>query len=100
MRKLLFFLAAGLLLACSAARAVTTITFWHAFRGARADALQALITQFEAQHPDVAVQAKFIGSNDVRYGNDYHALDRALMSIWPAAARQTWRRSMRAGPRS
>ncbi|MHB2019479.1 MAG: extracellular solute-binding protein [Candidatus Xenobia bacterium] len=81
MRKLVIILcAAGLLLAlCLPARAVTSITFWHALRGSRGEVVQELVNQFNAQHPDVAVQVRFIGSTDRRFGNDYHALDRALM---------------------
>lgn len=41
---------------------VTTITFWHAMSGSRADVVQQIVDAFNEANPDVQVIAEFTGS--------------------------------------
>src|ERR1700761_7378950 len=61
-----FLQAAGLstVALASAAYPDTTLTFWHSFGGAAGDAMTQLVTKFEAAHPDIKIDAQFIGSYD------------------------------------
>lgn len=48
------------------AEAATTVKFWHSFNKSSGEALDNIITQFEAAHPDIDVEAEFIGNyNDI-----------------------------------
>ena len=40
----------------------TTITFWHAMSGSRADVVQEIVDTFNEANPDVNVVAEFTGS--------------------------------------
>lgn len=40
----------------------TTINFWHAMSGSRAEVLQGLVDQFNAEHPDIQIVAEYTGS--------------------------------------
>ncbi len=42
----------------------TTITFWHSFVSATQPALNALIRDFEAEHPGIRVRAQYVPSGD------------------------------------
>lgn len=48
----------------SAAHADVTVQFWHSFNGNTGDALGQIIGKFEAAHPDIKVDAQYIGSYD------------------------------------
>jgi len=45
-----------------AAQEPTTVTFWHAMSGSRADVVQQLVDGFNAANPDVQVVAEYTGS--------------------------------------
>lgn len=48
------------------AQAQTSVTFWHSFNKASGEALDKIITNFEAQNPDVKIEAEYVGSyNDI-----------------------------------
>ncbi len=47
-----------------AAAGVTTVTFWHAMSGANGDALNKMVADFNASHPNIKVNAVFQGSYD------------------------------------
>ncbi|MGF6177153.1 ABC transporter substrate-binding protein [Ensifer sp. 4252] len=48
------------------AEAATTVKFWHSFNKSNGEALDKIITQFEAANPDIDVEAEFIGNyNDI-----------------------------------
>lgn len=74
MRILLLLLIALLL----PAKAQEEVHFWHALGGARGEALQRLVKDFNRAHPGIKVVAEFKGS-DQPGGNDYAALNRALL---------------------
>lgn len=61
------------ILPCNAEEA-TTITFWHAMEGKRAEILKELVTKFNNSQPEIVVKETFIGSSDQKLGNNYHAL--------------------------
>lgn len=77
---LLLCLAVGL---CRAPRAeakeAVTITFWHAMKGDKEVALKDIIAEFEKANPGVRVQARFVGSQNAQWGNDYNSLYRAIL---------------------
>jgi multiple sugar transport system substrate-binding protein len=76
MRKWLIGLLAFLFTLPAAAQ--EEVRFWHAMRGSRGEALQRLVADFNAQHPDVRVVAIFKGGEQ-RGANDYAALNQALL---------------------
>ncbi|NSZ19915.1 ABC transporter substrate-binding protein [Agrobacterium vitis] len=46
--------------------AATTVTFWHTFSKGNGEALGKIIANFETVHPDIHVEAEFVGNyNDV-----------------------------------
>ena len=68
-RKSMSTLAVSLLaLATSvgAVQAQTTVTFWHSFNNASGEALDEIITNYQAQNPDVVIEAEYVGNyNDI-----------------------------------
>ena len=68
-RKLHTTIAASLLAlvaSVATAQADTTVTFWHSFSGAGGEALDNIITNFEAANPGIQVEGEFVGDyNDI-----------------------------------
>ncbi|MBI3924190.1 MAG: ABC transporter substrate-binding protein [Armatimonadetes bacterium] len=56
-----------------------TIEFWHALRGQRGRALELLVEDFNAAHPEIRVVPEFKGPVDRPFSNDYATLYRALL---------------------
>ena len=48
----------------TAAQADTTVEFWHSFGGSAGEALTKIVGKFEETHPDIKIDAQFIGSYD------------------------------------
>lgn len=69
LRTLQLTIAASLLaLAASAStvQAATTVTFWHSFNNAGGEALDQIISNFEAANPDIDIQGEYVGNyNDI-----------------------------------
>ncbi len=59
--RTLTIVAVALLMIPSFSYAVTTITFWHAMSGRRLPAVQRIVDGFNAAHPDIKVEAQFMG---------------------------------------
>ena len=73
-------LVAGALRAPHAqAKEAVTISFWHAMKGDKEAALKELIAEFEKANPGVRVQARFVGSHNAQWGNDYNSLYRGIL---------------------
>lgn len=50
----------------SAVQAQTAVTFWHSFNDASGEALEEIITKFEAANPEIDIQGEYIGNyNDI-----------------------------------
>ncbi len=68
-RKLQSVLAAGIaafFVTMGPADAATTVKFWHTFSKSQGEALNKIITKFEAANPDIEIEAEFVGDyNDV-----------------------------------
>lgn len=58
--------AFALFAAVGTAEAATTVKFWHTFSKTNGEALNKIIASFEAAHPDIHVEAEFVGNyNDL-----------------------------------
>lgn len=55
-----------------------SVTFWHAMDGNRGLALAQLVNDFNLTHPSIAIQEKFIGTNQ-KFANNYNILIRELL---------------------
>jgi sn-glycerol 3-phosphate transport system substrate-binding protein len=68
-RKFISTLAVSLLALATSVGAVhaqTTVTFWHSFNNASGEALDEIITNYQAQNPDVVIAAEYVGNyNDI-----------------------------------
>ncbi|SFV38448.1 sn-glycerol 3-phosphate transport system substrate-binding protein [Devosia crocina] len=68
-RKLHTSIAASLLVlavSATAAQAQTTVTFWHSFNNANGRALDEIVANFEAVHPEINIEAEYVGNyNDI-----------------------------------
>lgn len=62
LRGILVLVLAAVLFAPAMARAVTKITFWHAMSGKRLPAVERIVNGFNEAHPDIQVEAQFMGS--------------------------------------
>lgn len=68
-RNLHISIAAGFVaLAASniAAQAQTTVSFWHSFNNRAGEAIEEIIANYEAAHPEVDIQGEYVGNyNDI-----------------------------------
>ena len=56
----------ALVTSVGAVQAETSVTFWHSFNGASGEALEEIITNYQAQNPDVVIAAEYVGNyNDI-----------------------------------
>ena len=73
----------GTLLTCSvpahAAPQKTSITFWHAMGPDKEAVLKEFLADFNRKNPAIQVEARFVGSRNAQWGNDYNALYRAIL---------------------
>ena len=64
MKKLLAVLAGIIILSGCGSNGKSTVTFWHAMNNPKDKTLKALIADFEAQNPDVKIDAQYVGKYD------------------------------------
>jgi len=53
--------AVAIAMTATTSQAVTTINFWHAMSGKRLPAVEKIVNGFNAAHPDIKVEAQFMG---------------------------------------
>ena len=83
LRKLLFLLATGLVIAAagcggsssgSSSGGVVNVTIWHGYVDVEGKAMKTMVAQFNASHPKIHVTPQF-------YGNSDYALQKVLTAI-------------------
>ena len=73
------FITANLFVKPAYAAEKIELQFWHAMSRHREKTLNDLVDKFNKNNPDIKVIAKQIKSRDMRMGNDYHALYKAIL---------------------
>jgi len=55
------------------------VSFWHAMGGQKGEILQNMVNNFNRSHPEIRIDARFMGSRQQQYANHYSELYRQIL---------------------